>query len=290
MPGVRSVISTMADDGSEAIGPETLLWHYPHNDIINGSLLTVESNHFGILKSRGAIIQVYETGQYPVQTGDRPLIGSFQQAFYGGQSPWQYEVIYINRSKLVIRTEGVACSKEMAETKYVVSYYVHVESRENALQLLQHMPVNGHTITAQDINRYAAPIIEQAINRVVQVTPLASLNERMDQLTQVIGEQVQQTLSIYGITLNDVKVLVTPTDDRMRELIGFTTFGLTPLESIRYYTALWMATNKLVSAPNAAVGSPFQVGGVQQVEGADGFVGVEPPATDVKAPAPPSGN
>ena len=28
------------------MGPTILLWHYPNNDIMNGSLLTVESNHF----------------------------------------------------------------------------------------------------------------------------------------------------------------------------------------------------------------------------------------------------
>jgi hypothetical protein len=31
-----------------------------------------------------------------VITPDKPLIGSFTQAFFGGQSPWQYEALYIN--------------------------------------------------------------------------------------------------------------------------------------------------------------------------------------------------
>src|ERR1022692_375733 len=82
----RNVISTLLPTGEEIMGPEMVLWHYPSNDITNQSLLTVESNHFCVLKSRGAILQVYETGQYPVETPQRPLIGSFQQAFYGGQS------------------------------------------------------------------------------------------------------------------------------------------------------------------------------------------------------------
>ena len=70
----------------------------PDNSIINNSLLTVESNHFCVLKSRGAILNVYDTGQYPVTTPDRPILGSFTQAFFGGQSPWQYEALYINRA------------------------------------------------------------------------------------------------------------------------------------------------------------------------------------------------
>src|SRR5258708_36821320 len=84
---VRNVISTLNNDGTEVMGPGVLMYHHPGNDIMTGSLLTVESNHFCVLKSRGAIFNVNEGGQYPVQTTDRPLPGSAQQAFYGGDPP-----------------------------------------------------------------------------------------------------------------------------------------------------------------------------------------------------------
>jgi membrane protease subunit (stomatin/prohibitin family) len=100
--GIRGVISTLTSDGQEIMGPGVLVWHYPDNSIVNNSLLTVESNHFCVLKSRGAILNVYDTGQYPVTTPDRPILGSFTQAFFGGQSPWQYEALYINRAKMVV--------------------------------------------------------------------------------------------------------------------------------------------------------------------------------------------
>src|SRR2546423_9167629 len=141
MPGVRSVISTLTDNGEEIMGPEILLWHYPNNDIVNGSLLTVESNHFCVLKSRGAILQVYETGQYPVQTPDRPLFGSIQQAFYGGQRPWQYEGLYINRAELGFETSGMALLRGVAEMVYSVGYYIYVETREAGVHPVPHMPL-----------------------------------------------------------------------------------------------------------------------------------------------------
>src|ERR1700683_5489107 len=102
------------------MGPDILLWHYPNNDIVNGSLLTVESNHFCVLKSRGAILNVYETGQFSIQNPDHPLFGSLMKDFYGGQSPWQYEALYINRAKLVVKAHGLALSREMAELLYDV--------------------------------------------------------------------------------------------------------------------------------------------------------------------------
>jgi membrane protease subunit (stomatin/prohibitin family) len=287
MPGIRNVISTLADNGEEVMGPEILLWHYPHNDIINGSLLTVESNHFCVLKSRGAILNVYETGQYAVQTPDRPLFGSIQQAFYGGQSPWQYEALYINRAKLLLKTSGLALSREMAEMAYSVDYYIHVETREAAVQLVQHMPYRGHALTTVDINSYAGPVIEQAVNQLVQITPLEVVNEKIHDLSQVVFQHLQQFLATYGIALDTVKVLVFPRDERMKQLISLKAFGLSELDAVRYYTAIIMAEHGVVSAPNMALGIPFTINGVQPTTNADLYAQQRPTRPGLTPPPPP---
>ncbi len=271
MPGMRHVISTLTENGEEVMGPEVLLWHYPENNIINGSLLTVESNHFCVLKSRGAILQIYETGQYPVQTPDHPLFGSMQQAFYGGQSPWQYEALYINRAKLILKTGGMALSREMAEMAYSVDYYIHVETREAAVRLVQHMPYRGHALTTQEVNSYVSPVIEQAVNQLVQVTPLESVNEKIHDLSQIVFQHLQEFLSIYGITLNTVKVLVFPRDERMKALISLKAFGLSEIEAVRYYTAMLMAERGVVSAPNMAIGQSFNISGVTTTASTDRY-------------------
>ncbi len=258
---MRNVISTLnTADGTEIMGPGILMWHYPSADIVNGSLLTVESNHFCVLKSRGAILNVYETGQYPVETPQRPLLGNFQQAFYGGQSPWQYEAMFISRAKSVVKAQGVALSRELAEMVYDVDYYVHIDTKEDAVKLVTHMPYQGHALTTDMLNAYAGPVVEQAINQLVQVTPLEQVNEKIHDITELVRGHLQDFLVIYGVTLNDVKVLMRPRDERMRELISLRAFGLSELDAVRYYVALKMAERGLVSAPNMAVGESFNIG------------------------------
>lgn len=285
----RNVISTLTPDGQEMLGPGILLFHYPSAEIQNGTLLTVESNHFCVLKSRGAILEVYETGQYPVSSPQRALIGGIQQAFYGGQSPWQYEAIYISRAKSVLKARGTAMSREMAELDYDVDYYVHVDSREDALKLVQHMPYAGHTLTGEALNAYAGPVVEQAINQLVQVTPLEEINERIHDLCDLVRAHLQDFLSVYGITLNDVKVLVLPRDPLMKRLISLKAFGLTEEQAVRYYIALQMAERGLVSAPNMAVGLPFSIGGTPSLPmSIDGITTPAPPAAMPAEVVPPA--
>ena len=257
----RQVITSLQRDGTDALGTRTVAMKIVDESIVSGSLLTVESNHFCILKSRGAVLNVYETGQYQLQTPDKPLVGSVVQGFFGGSSPWVYEVIYINRSKLLVRNEGVATSAEMAEMSYVVDYYIHIDSKQEALDLITHMPFAGAVIDTKEIADYAGPAIEQAINQIIQVTKMENVNERISDVREAVKAHLTDFLKVYGIMLNDLKVLIMPRDERRRELISLLAIGLTPIEAVRYYLALRMADKGLVSAPNAAAGVPFQIGG-----------------------------
>ncbi len=262
MAMTRSVITALDNRGIDMLGTTNVaLKLMDDQNIVSGSLLTVESNHFCVLKSRGAILQVYETGQYPLVTPDKPLFGSISQGFFGGSSPWVYEVIYINRSKLLVKSSGTATTSEMAEVAWQADYYIHIDTKAEALDLIQHLPFNGSVINTDEISAYAGPAIEQAINQVIQVTPLESINERIAELREVVKGHLTDFLKVYGIMLNDLKILVLPKDERMRELISLKAFGLTPIEAVRYYLALNMARAGLVSAANAAAGESFTIGG-----------------------------
>lgn len=257
----RQVITSLLSDGTDMLGTKVLAVKIADESIVSGSLLTVESNHFCVLKSRGAVLNVYETGQYALTTPDKPLLGSIAQGFFGGNSPWVFEVIYVNRSKLLVRSEGVATSEEMAEMAYQVDYYIHIDSKEAALEMITHLPFNGHTIDTREVADYAGPAIEQSINQIVQVTKMEDINEHINDVRELVKNHLSEFLKTYGITLNDLKILIMPKDERMRELISLQAMGLTPIEAVRYYLALKMAEKGLVSAPNAAAGVPFTIGG-----------------------------
>ena len=51
-------------------------------------------------------------------------------------------------------------------------------------------------------------MIEQAVNQLVQVTPLERVNEKIHEITELVRGHVQDFLAVYGVTLNDVKVLL----------------------------------------------------------------------------------
>ncbi len=116
-------------------------------------------------------------------------------------------------------------------------------------------------IDTKEIADYAGPAIEQAINQIIQITKMENINQRISDVREAVKVHLTDFLKVYGIMLNDLKVLIMPRDERMRELISLQALGLTPLEAVRYYLALRMAEKGLISAPNAAAGVPFNIGG-----------------------------
>lgn len=138
---------------------------------------------------------------------------------------------------------------------------MHVDTKDDALKLVTHVPFAKHFIGTDEVTGYAGPVVEQAINQVVQVTPMEKVNEHIHDIVELVKEHLAGFLGVYGITLNDAKVLILPKDERRRELISLRAFGLSELDAVRYCAALKMAEEGLVSAPNAAVGQPFFIGG-----------------------------
>jgi membrane protease subunit (stomatin/prohibitin family) len=258
----RQIITCTARDGTDQLGMHNLALKRSDNAIVSGSLLTVEPNQFAIFRERGILLQTYEMGQYTLVTEDKPFVGNFVRAFaWGGDSPWVYEIVYVNRSKLMCQNHGTATTSEMAEVSYTVDYYIQINTPTDANLLVQHLPFNGLVINTQEVAAYAGPAIEQSINQVIQTTKLEEINTKISDLREGVQRHLAEFLIEYGIHLHDLKILVVPKDERMRGLISLQALGLSPKEAAQFYLAFQMAEKGLLSAPNAAAGAPFHIGG-----------------------------
>ncbi len=86
----RQVITSLLRDGTDMLGTKSLAVKIVDESIVSGSLLTVESNHFCVLKSRGAVLNVYETGQYALTTPDKPILGSIGSGVLRRHLAWGF--------------------------------------------------------------------------------------------------------------------------------------------------------------------------------------------------------
>jgi hypothetical protein len=200
----------------------------------------VVRNQFCVLKVNGAILDVYETGEYRVRTPNDSSFGSVQLTFDDEPITVEYEVLYINRAQLVSQVSGVALSRERANVDYSVDLSIYVVTREDALRLVQRMRYRDHTLGTQDINTYVRPVIQQTLNQLVQTISLefAPYQElQMQDFSPLVHERLQLFLSSYGMTVDEVKVQVVPRYEVMKPPLSLKDFGLHKLVAVSDYTA-----------------------------------------------------
>jgi hypothetical protein len=126
----------------------------------------------------------------------------------------------------------------MDEVVYSVDYTLHVATREDAVQLVEHVPYRGQTLSTKDLNAYAGPVIEQTVNQLVQVTPLLQVQNLRQDLSQVVHRQLQEFLFSYGITLDEVKVQVSSRDGHIKARPQLPAFGKSELDAVYYATTM----------------------------------------------------
>lgn len=56
MAFLRGVITALDEQGNDILGTTRIGYRVHGESIVSGSLLTVESNHFAVIKSRGLVL------------------------------------------------------------------------------------------------------------------------------------------------------------------------------------------------------------------------------------------
>lgn len=84
---------------------------------------------------------------------------------------------------------------------YDVNCYIHVDTKEDALKLVQHMPMAGHYLKMEEVDAYAGPVIEQSINKIVQLTQLERVNEKMPDILELVKRLLRRSSLHLGCRL-----------------------------------------------------------------------------------------
>ena len=91
----RQVITSLQRDGTDALGTRTVAMKIVDESIVSGSLLTVESNHFCILKSRGAVLNVGVDQSSDARCLDVSQVSGISFWAHVGQASMPLEVVFI---------------------------------------------------------------------------------------------------------------------------------------------------------------------------------------------------
>jgi len=80
----------------------TLVWRFPrfHNQIKNGAQLIVRPGQVAIMVDQGRVADVFEPGQYRLETKNLPVLSTLMGWKYGFDSPFKAEVYFVSTRQI----------------------------------------------------------------------------------------------------------------------------------------------------------------------------------------------
>ncbi len=251
----RTVVRTLMENGQDAMGPGVMIWRDHNVDIRTRSRMIVESNQKAVVRIQGQIQQVYEAGQYDLNTPNGPVANVFSRLGYGGNVPWTVEAIFFSTARFESRTRGVSQTSELIPLVYEVAYYFQIT---DPIKLLQNVQLTGLFYTVGNLSEYVSPIIDQSVSQILNVVSVRELYSNLHKLSDAVSSSLREILSEIGINLITSRIIrIEPEDETMKRIVQFTGMGIDINTAIRARLAELMSMNSDPAATNMLLGKPY---------------------------------
>lgn len=100
--------------------PGTLVEKFPSTNLRMGTQLVVHPGQTAIFVKGGAICDTFESGTYTLSTNNIPILHRLVNIPFGGNSPFQAEVWFVNKLSILDSKWGTATPLQIEDPKYEV--------------------------------------------------------------------------------------------------------------------------------------------------------------------------
>jgi len=183
-----AIIDVVKFDGD----PTQLAWKFPSDNLRLGTQLVVKTAQVAFFVKGGKIFDKFEPGTHTLNTSNIPLLGGVIKLPFGGDTPFQAEVWFVNLLTKLDAPWGTATPLQVEDPKYGIVVPLRAYGQfgyqvSNPLLLLQKL-VGVQTIFSHEkIEEYFKGILLQSMSSNI-VKALVRENIGLLQLTAFLSE------------------------------------------------------------------------------------------------------
>ncbi|WP_276356148.1 SPFH domain-containing protein [Cohnella caldifontis] len=219
-------------------GPEGVLaWKYPHSELGTWSQLVVNETQEALLFKNGQALDLFGPGRHTLSTQNIPLLQSVINLPFGGDSPFQAEVWYVNKVHLLDVKWGTPTPLQLQDPKYQVLVTVRsygqfgvqiADSRKFLLKLMGTLPVFDKDSLVQYFRGLLLMNISEWISSYLinEKVSILEISSRLSEISNHIRERVAPVFEQYGIAVQNfyIESINMPEDNpvtvRLREALA----------------------------------------------------------------------
>ena len=192
--------------------PGILVQKFPSCDLRLGTQLVVHPGQTAIFVKGGAICDEFESGTYTISTNNIPILCRLINLPFGGDSPFQAEVWFVNKLSILDSTWGTATPLQIEDPKYEIIVPVRAYGQygfkiDNPKKIIETLVGNRSAFSSGDMTIYfRGKILSQLTNIISDKLirdgiSILNINSHLSDISAFAQERLTDYFAKYGLSL-----------------------------------------------------------------------------------------
>jgi len=205
-----AIIDIVKYDGSDQL----FAWKFPSDNLRLGTQLVVKTSQCAFFIKGGQVLDEFKEGTYTLKTGNIPLLHKIINIPFGGDSPFQAEVWFVNMISKLDNKWGTSTPIQLEDPKYNIIVPVRAfgqfgMSISDPKKFIQTLVGNMKDFSAAKVVEYfKGKIISSttsAIGKkmVLEGISVLQIHVLLDELSEYCKDKIQAEFNNYGIKIEN---------------------------------------------------------------------------------------
>lgn len=206
------------------VSTSELIHKFSVEDLKLGSQLVVYPSQIAFFVKGGQILDEFICGTFTIKAENIPLLGKLINLPFGGQSPFQAEVWFVNQVSILDCKWGTPSPIQIEDPKYGVivpirafgQYGFHIS---NPRLFLERFVGNMPSFTTQKVSDYFRGVILSKLTNIItdklyaDNLSVVNINTHVDEIGAYAKDKLADVLTDYGIELEMFQTVAISVDE-----------------------------------------------------------------------------
>ncbi len=202
------------------------IWKFPSNDLRIGTQVVVNPAQHAFFVKGGVVLDEFTSGTYTVKTENIPLLNKIINLPFGGNSPFQAEVWYVNLISKLDNKWGTTTPILLEDPKYAVIIPVRAFGQygfkiSNPRTFLENLTGNLTSFSAEKIQEYFKGKIISSLTSLIskkiikESISILEINVFLEELSLFCQENILEEFKKFGLEIVNFYIMSinVPNDD-----------------------------------------------------------------------------
>ena len=208
------------------VNSRELIHKFPSNDLRLGTQLVVYTGQTAYFVKGGKVLDSFEAGTYTIKTENIPLLNKLINLPFGGNSPFQAEVWFVNHLAVLDSKWGTPTPIQLEDPKYEIIVPVRAFGQyglrvSDDKTLIENLAGNMSSFTVDKIESYFKGMMMSRFNNILSDKmnkdgiSILNLNSHLTAISEYAQQALQPDFNKYGIGLENFYIMSinVPEDD-----------------------------------------------------------------------------